>query len=187
MAAGAGAVEVVEIETTTTGDQVKVEIERRFLVVSLPRRSDIRSIQIRQGYLSFDEVHKTSVRVRQADKTFTLTAKGPVDDLGMVARNEGEVEISPEQFEVLWPLTLVGRIAKTRFLVPWVSFTFEVDYFYEHKGLMIVEVEFDSIEASEAFAPPSWFGREITNDPRFTNAWIARYGNPLLQAKTTNG
>jgi CYTH domain-containing protein len=40
-------------------------------------------------------------------------------------------------------------------------------------GLVIAEVEFGSDESMAAFVPPPWFGREVTDDPRYSNAAMA--------------
>ena len=39
--------------------------------------------------------------------------------------------------------------------------------------LMIVEVEFPSMDAASSFIPPEWFGEEVTHDRRFKNAIMA--------------
>ena len=45
-------------------------------------------------------------------------------------------------------------------------------------GLVIAEVEFDSTSAMDAFAPPAWFDREVTDDGAYTNASLALHGLP---------
>ena len=63
--------------------------------------------------------------------------------------------------------------------LPDSSLVAEVDLFEgELAGLCIVEVEFDSVEASGAFAPPPWFGREVTGVAGWSNAELARRGRP---------
>ena len=39
-------------------------------------------------------------------------------------------------------------------------------------------MEFPSEDASRAFEPPSWFGRELTDDPRYRNRALAVDGRP---------
>ena len=39
-----------------------------------------------------------------------------------------------------------------------------------------MEIEFPSLEASEAFAPPPWIGREVTGDARYANQSLALDG-----------
>jgi adenylate cyclase len=156
-----------------------MEIERKFLVTNPPLEKAVTGSQIRQGYLAIDDKRVSSVRIRQeGDLNYTLTAKAEVPGLGMVARHEAEIYILGSQFERLWPLTAGNRVEKARHCIPLTpSLTAEVDCF-DH-GLQMVEVEFKTIEDADAFQPPEWFGREVTNDPQFTNAWIARHGNPL--------
>ena len=45
------------------------------------------------------------------------------------------------------------------------------------EGLSTVEVEFPNAEQAEAFDPPAWFGPELTGDPRWSNAELARLGS----------
>jgi CYTH domain-containing protein len=45
-------------------------------------------------------------------------------------------------------------------------------------GLITAEVEFSSEEASSAFAPPGWLGREVTGDKRYANRALAVDGLP---------
>ena len=53
-------------------------------------------------------------------------------------------------------------------------------------GLCLVEVEFPSVEAAEAFTAPAWFGREVTGQPGWSNASLARYGRPVdCEERTT--
>ena len=46
------------------------------------------------------------------------------------------------------------------------------------EGHQLVEVEFDDDDAADDFEPPDWFGREVTEDNRYTNSSLARYGWP---------
>ena len=41
------------------------------------------------------------------------------------------------------------------------------------EGLMVVEVEFENEADAERFQKPEWFGREVTDDPAYTNAMLA--------------
>lgn len=54
-----------------------------------------------------------------------------------------------------------------------------MDVFHgELEGLAIVEVEFPSSEAADAFEPPAWFGEEITGRPEWSNPGLAVRGRP---------
>ena len=41
-------------------------------------------------------------------------------------------------------------------------------------GFSYVEVEFPTEQAANCFEPPSWFGREVTEDARFSYGTLAR-------------
>jgi adenylate cyclase len=157
-------------ETSPSG----VEIERKFLVDRPPALLD-EGERIEQGYLVIgDDGVEVRIRRRGADTTLTVKS-GP----GMV-RTEEELAIDERRFESLWPLTGERRVSKTRHLIPLDSgLTAELDvYAGAHDGLLTVEIEFPSVEASEAFSPPEWLGREVTGDGRFANQALALDGRP---------
>ena len=151
-----------------------MEIERKFLVRMAPEVEGAVSKRLRQGYLASG--HDGEVRVRDAGGSLTLTVK---TGSGMV-RGETEITLTPEQFEALWPATDGRRVEKVRTLVPVGGRVAELDM-YEGRlaGLRVVEVEFDSTGDAEAFAPPDWFGREVTGDAAYKNASLALKGRPL--------
>ncbi len=93
---------------------------------------------------------------------------------------EEEIEIEPERFDRLWPLTERRRIEKTRYDVPGDGgLTIELDvYGGALAGLVVAEVEFASEDDADAFAAPAWFGREVTDDGRYKNQRLARDGVP---------
>jgi adenylate cyclase len=146
-----------------------VEIERKFLVDRAPDGL-AGGDRIEQGYLAIGD-DGVEVRVRRRGDAMTLTIKsGP----GMM-RTEEELAIDARRFESLWPLTEGRRVSKTRHLVPLGGgLTAEVDvYSGAHEGLLTAEIEFPSLEASEAFEPPAWLGREVTGDASYANQALA--------------
>jgi adenylate cyclase len=150
-----------------------MEIERKFLLAEAPRDAGGASARLRQGYLAAGPGGEA--RVRDADGALTLTVKS---GSGM-ERHEAEVPLMPEQFAALWPATEGRRIQKRRTLVPLDGLIAEVDE-YEGglAGLLVVEVEFASLEEARAFTPPEWFGREVTDDAAYKNASLALEGRP---------
>ena len=151
------------------------EIERKFLLDGVPAwLEQHESRRIAQGYLAIGE--ETEVRLRRIDGERFLTAKRGSGE----TREEVEVPLDPERFDRLWPLTEPRRIAKRRFLVPLDDgHRAEVDV-YEGglEGLIVAEVEFRSEEESDRFAPPAWFGPELTGDHRYANQELALHGRP---------
>ena len=153
-----------------------IEIERKFLVAEPP--SDLErwpSTAIEQGYLAITD-DRPEVRVRRRGGRAFLTVKSGA---GRV-RVEEEIEIEPERFERLWPLTEGRRIEKTRYEIPaGDGLVIELDvYKGDLDGLMTAEVEFGSEAAADAYAAPDWLGPDITEDPRYKNQRLARDGAP---------
>jgi adenylate cyclase len=116
------------------------------------------------------------VRVRRRAGRAWLTVKSGA---GRV-RVEEEIEIEPERFERLWPLTEGRRIEKARYEIPaGEDLVIELDvYAGDLDGLMTAEVEFASEEAAEAYVAPDWLGPDITEDVRYKNQRLARDGAP---------
>jgi CYTH domain-containing protein len=157
-------------------DPAAVEIERKFLVDALPDGlADARADRIEQGYLAI-HADGVEVRVRRRAGKSTLTVKSAPGEV----RVEEELPIDDRRFEALWQLSAGRRISKTRHLVPIEpGLTAELDIYHEElDGLLTVEVEFPSRDASAAFVPPPWIGRELTGDPRYANQSLALHGPP---------
>ncbi len=81
---------------------------------------------------------------------------------------------------MLWPLTEGRRLEKRRYAIPFGDgLTIELDVYHGRLGgLLTAEVEFDTPAAASAFAPPDWFGRELTDDPHYKNKRLATQGLP---------
>jgi adenylate cyclase len=129
---------------------------------------------IEQGYLVFQNPPEVPVelrlrRVSGADCFLTVKSGNAP------SRVEVELTIAPDQFSELWPVTEGRRVFKRRYQIPIPGgLTAELDvYEGERAGLQVVEVEFSSESQARAFAPPPWFGQEVTHDIRYTNAELA--------------
>ena len=146
------------------------EIERKFLVKQLPEKlKRRRHYPIAQGYLA-TEPGGRHVRLRKKGKTASLAFK-----VGRGAhREEREVRLSPKQFAALWPGTAGRRLRKVRYEIPWKNLMIEIDvYRGKHSGLVVAEVEFPDLATCREFKPPSWFGREVTGEKRYSNMRLA--------------
>lgn len=152
-----------------------IEIERKFLVDHLPPEFDDRiGATIRQGYIIVTG-DGTELRVRQKQNRFFQTIK-----IGSgLSRTQIEIELTRDQFAYLWPFTDGRRLSKSRTAVPVHGQRAEVDRFDGSlAGLLLVEVEFESVDAARRFVPPQWFGSEVTEDARYSNKNLAFYGFP---------
>ena len=144
------------------------ERERTFLVADMPELPG-EGTRIRQGYLALDGDVQVRIRDREGHGR-SLTVKG---GRGAV-RAEVELVIDADRFEELWPLTAGRRIEKTRHVIPVDGADAELDVFGgDLTGLVVVEVELDSDDAMARFEPPAWFGPEVTDDDRYSNATLA--------------
>ena len=144
------------------------EIERKFLVVGDAWRAGAVGTRYRQGYLA---AGACTVRVRLAGERGFLTVKGRA--VGPV-RDEYEYPIpAADAAEMLERLCAGGRIEKVRHRVEHRGHLWEVDEFAgENAGLVVAEVELASPD--EDVELPPWAGAEVTDDPRYANASLAR-------------
>jgi adenylate cyclase len=147
------------------------EIERKFLVKRLPKNLQRwRHYSVAQGYLAIESPGR-HVRLRKQGKSALLTFK--LGRGGM--REEREVSLSPKQFAALWPATAGRRLRKVRYEIPWQNRIIELDvYRGKLSGLIVAEVEFPDRLTCRRFAPPPWFGREVTGEKRYSNVRLAR-------------
>jgi CYTH domain-containing protein len=153
---------------------VSLEVERKFLVGAAPDWLEgCESAPIQQGYVALDG--DTEVRVRRFGEERWLTVKHG----GGLVRAEIEVELDADRFEQLWALTDGRRVSKRRYVVASEHRSFDVDVYEEDlAGLIVAEVEFDSVDLSAAFEPPPWLGDEVTDDDRYKNRRLAEHGRP---------
>jgi CYTH domain-containing protein len=152
-----------------------IEIERKFLVEQVPDDLDAHpSREIEQGYLAITDDVEVRVR-RYGDHSF-LTVKSS----GGESRVEEEIEIDRRRFDALWPLTDDRRIHKRRYAIPiGDGLTIELDVYHGRlSGLVTAEVEFTSLANANAFVPPGWLGRDVTDDSRYKNKRLATHGLP---------
>ena len=157
---------------TTTDPPLDREIERKYLLDGLPDRAAAApSVEIAQGYLPGTKILERIRRIRQAgEDRFVRTIK-----LGRgVSRIEIEEPMTKQLFDALWPLTAGRRINKRRYLVPDGDFTWEIDQFLD-QPLVLGEIELPDERHPTI---PEWLAphvtREVTDEPGFTNARLAR-------------
>lgn len=146
------------------------EIERKYLITGEFKSKAIKSLQIKQGYLS--SIPERTVRVRIQDNQGFLTIKGS-NKKNSISRFEWEKEITKEEANELIQLCEVGIIDKIRYIVPFGDKIIEVDEFYgENKGLILAEIELD--DENENIEIPNWLGKEVTADPRYYNSMLMK-------------
>ena len=141
-----------------------VEIERKFLVDTIPSHQISRSKIVKQGYMVNDE-HQV-VRVRSMDNDHFLTIKSNSKGL---SRLEFEYQIPKEDaMDMFEHLCGSGIIEKTRHYIETPNHTWEIDEFHgRNQGLVVAEIELESED--EQFDIPEWIGEEVSDDPRYYN------------------
>lgn len=146
-----------------------VEIERKFLVVGDSWRSLAPGVLYRQGYVAASQ--ERTVRVRVAGDHGYLTIKGASVGIG---RSEFEYAIPfADAQEMLDTLCDRPLIEKYRRKIPYNNLVWEIDEFLgENQGLIIAEVELQS--AQQEITLPEWIGAEVSSDPRYFNANLAK-------------
>ena len=154
----------------SAGPQLHREIERKFLVRQMPEAlASFPHADIWQGYL-VTAPGGVQVRMRKAGDRHSLTYKRGRGN----AREEREIELTPEQFAVLWPATEGRRLTKVRYDVPLGDRVVEIDvYTGKHEGIVVAEVEFDDEQAARDFRVPDWLGKDVTHDRRYSNQLLA--------------
>ena len=145
------------------------EIERKFLVANSTWRENAEGTLYRQGYVPTQS--KTTVRVRVAGDRGYLTIKGPSQG---ISRSEYEYEIPLSDAEaMLAEICHPPLIEKRRYKIQMDGHLWEVDEFLgENAGLVLAEIELSS--EAETFAHPTWLGEEVSHDPRYRNAYLAK-------------
>lgn len=146
-----------------------MEIERKFLVDELP--GDLTGYPCRiieQGYLNTDPV----VRIRRDNDKFELTYKSK----GLMVREEYNLPLTKDAYEHLLDKIDGRLIQKRRYMIPYAgSLTIELDIFEGSLApLMLAEVEFPDEEAAASFAPPEWFGDDVTFSGSYHNSTLSR-------------
>ena len=186
---------------------MRIETERKFLVLDDGYKAEaVESHRIRQGYIAHDSGRSVRVRIRddkgfltikgpflgevgrpewekeiplqEAEDLFLLCKPGSVDKTRWIVPagipgqagdegnalggDEGHARVGDEGG------VMAGSDRPSR--------SFEVDEFHgDNEGLVLAEIEL--ADADESFMKPSWLGREVTDDGRYYNGYLAR--NPF--------
>ena len=171
------------------------EIERKFLLKDsswkkLAEKYDV--LKIKQGYISSENGKVVRIRhvVKESQacyKTYYegyITIKGPTKG---ISRDEFEYHIPDE--DAIAMLKMCDRvISKTRYHIPlglcgdkidsdrfW-----EIDVFHgDNKGLVVAEIELES--EKEMVIIPSFIGKEVTDDRKYSNSNLVK--NPYKNWK----
>lgn len=159
-----------------------MEIERKWLVDinKMPFvLEELDSYSIEQIYISYSPV----IRIRKMpDKNrCVLTVKADTaDSRNGLVRYEYELPITFEEYDKLAGKAEGMTISKRRYLKETDDgYLMEIDVFDgKLQGLTYLEIEFPDVEQAESYSTPEWAKKDVTSDPRYTNAALAELGMP---------
>lgn len=155
------------------------EIERKWIINAsdIPYNlEDGVEQKIVQTYLNFSP----EIRVRNINngEKYILTIKSDMSVDGLT-RDEKEYYISEDEYNNLLKKQEGNTIVKTRYQIFDNGNIMEIDIFEKQlEGLAYMEVEFETEEKARAFETPKWVIRDVTDDIRYKNGYLARYGMP---------
>lgn len=158
--------------------KITMEIERKFLIlqkfVSELYMRDAEKIYIEQFYVTVGNVEE---RFRRWNEKYFHSIKAATEDL--VVRKEVETPCAKEIFKKNKSLRIGETIFKERHIFYFSNNKIEIDFYREKfEGLVVGEVEFESKKQADNFEVPYFFGKEITQDKRYSNQNLALNGIP---------
>lgn len=156
-----------------------LEIERKWLIDKnkIPLNlSNAEILEIEQTYISFSP----EIRVRKINngEQYSFAVKTNMTADGLV-RNEMEENITQEEYNLLINKKEGNTIYKTRYQLLYEDNIYAIDIFEgQLEGLAYLEIEFVNREEADKFLTPDWVIKDVTNDIRYKNGFLARYGIP---------
>lgn len=154
---------------------MSMEIERKYLLQIEPRNliedgtiTPQSEQRIEQTYYAMDVDQELRVRrlqdVTTGEYSYTHTFKNGIG----LAREEVEYSITQVIYDQIMDACGYVPLTKNRITALWNDITVEIDI-YDQVDFVVVEVEFESMEAADQFVPPAWFGEEISFNKKYSN------------------
>ncbi len=170
--------EYIEKIRKITADDV--EIEKKWLIDPDNIPYELSKVQhvteIEQTYLCFSP----EMRVRNYDSgySFEFTVKSNMRSNGLV-RDETNITITEDEYNDLIKKKEGNTIHKTRYQFLSDGQIIAIDIFHgDLEGLAYMEIEFADFASSDAYKTPDWVIAEVTDDIRYKNGHLARFGIP---------
>lgn len=143
------------------------EIERRFLVNELPEDIESSNWIIVEDKIVEDKSGFPHIRIRRIGNTYEINKKYPKDESDVSQMIEESILITKSEYDSL--VQVPGfYIGKTRYFYPNGNFIVEINvYMGALEGLIIAEVEFESVEEMYSYQKPKFLGAEVTQMNEF--------------------
>lgn len=148
------------------------------------------AVEIRIGFIRHDK--HVRICIEESRSAFhgvqtSIVIDSPLVNVHEVAAVETRDEFNTAIFADVLSGSVCSVIEKTRFLTTSSdgnNTRIMIDRFNDHlEGLVLIEVEFESVEAAETFVLPTWLkdiSEEVSGDERFKSAALAANGMPAL-------
>ena len=153
-----------------------LETERKFIIKMPSSRflSAYEPIAIVQTYLSAEKgvTHRVRKTVKDGDEQFYETKKTRLTPISCI---EEECLISRERYLELSRNIRAGSrpIRKTRYRIPYLGHTSEIDVYPEWRRHAVMEIELSSEEEEPRIPPYLSVLRDVSEDRRFKNVNLA--------------
>lgn len=160
----------------------ELEIERTFLVKYLPENlKQFKSKKLVDIYIPRKTGH-AAIRIRQQGDKFLITKKtraGSANEL-----KEETIVITEEDFNIFKSMQKAGTIEKTRYYYPYKNHIVEIDIFDgRHKGLVLAEIEFNSMEELNSSTIPDFCLADVTENEFVAGGLLCNISYNSLEPK----
>src|SRR3989338_7355934 len=140
------------------------ELELTYLAKELPKGfKNAPSKEILDIYLPSSGKHP-DLRIRKSGNKCEITKKQPVSEGDSSRQLETTIPLTKEEYAELSQLK-GKRVQKTRYYYKENNVNYEIDIFQDKLGgLVLVDVEFNSLENKSSFVAPDWCLVEVTQE-----------------------
>jgi len=140
------------------------ELELTYLAKELPKEALVSaSVEMLDIYIPASASHPV-LRIRKSGDKFEITKKEPLQEGDASRLLETTIPLTAGEYAELAQLP-GKRVEKTRFYYREEGTTYQIDVFRgELSGLILVDVEFDSLEKKASFTPPPWVLKDVTQE-----------------------
>lgn len=149
-----------------------IRIEATYLLKELPKGLEkVKKSEIEQGYISSAS---DPIRVRKKDNSYSITRKIKAIPTDQSLREHLDIPIEKGDYEALKKI-FVRSLEKTRYYFDQtMDYEIRIDRFRgDLEGISLIEVIFSDESYKNDFAPPAWFGEEVTKEDWASNSYFA--------------
>ena len=155
------------------------EYERRFLLSDIPDLSGLASRLIEDLYLDGTRLRLRKIISEDGDEQYKLCKKYPGPSANPLAIVN--IYLTSQEYDLLSALNGKG-IRKRRYNIASSPLCLDV-FEGQLAGLVLCEIEAESVASLEAHTLPHWIGRDVSDDPFFTGGNLASIDAAQLSAR----